>query len=204
MGISSSVRLKQEQEKKEQEQHENLLKTKEILEQKIKDSELLADAKFKQLKSLKEEAKQKLNEGDKVGAKRCLLKKKRMEKLVENLNAQLTMMDDQVSNLENAIYLGQITSALKKANQVIKDNAVTVEQIEEEAAKIDEFKNQQIEFGQVLEDYNNEDEADIEDELAKCEDELRKEVDLPSAHKENIKTKEKNKNKNEFDLELDI
>ena len=194
MGISSSEREKQEQEKREKEAKEKLVKTKEMLEQKVKDSELLYDAKFKQVKSLAEEAREKVKKGDKEGAKRCLMKKKKMEKLVETLNNQLMMMDEQVSNLENAIHFGQITAALKHANNIIKENTVTVEELQSAGDQLNEIKNHNIEINQVFEDYNNENEDDIEDELDKCEKELMNELGLPSANKEEINSKEGNKN----------
>jgi hypothetical protein len=194
MGISSSEREKQEQEKREKEAKEKLVKTKEMLEQKVKDSELLYDAKFKQVKSLAEEAREKMKKGDKEGAKRCLMKKKKMEKLVETLNNQLMMMDEQVSNLENAIHFGQITAALKHANNIIKENTVTVEELQSAGDQLNEIKNHNIEINQVFEDYNNENEDDIEDELDKCEKELMNELGLPSANKEEINSKEGNKN----------
>ena len=194
MGISSSEREKQEQEKREKEAKEKLIKAKETLEQKIKESELLYDAKFKQVKSLGEEAREKVKKGDKEGAKRCLMKKKKMEKIVETLNNQLIMMDEQVSNLENAIHFGQITAALKSANNIIKENNVTVEELEAVGDQLNELKNHNIEMNQVLENYNNENEDDIEDELNKCEKELMKELGLPSANKEEINSKEENKN----------
>ena len=180
MGISSSEREKQEQEKREKEAKEKLVKTKEMLEQKVKDSELLYDAKFKQVKSLAEEAREKVKKGDKEGAKRCLMKKKKMEKLV--------------SNLENAIHFGQITAALKHANNIIKENTVTVEELQSAGDQLNEIKNHNIEINQVFEDYNNENEDDIEDELDKCEKELMNELGLPSANKEEINSKEGNKN----------
>ena len=179
---------------REKEAKEKLIKAKETLEQKIKESELLYDAKFKQVKSLGEEAREKVKKGDKEGAKRCLMKKKKMEKLVETLNNQLMMMDEQVSNLENAIHFGQITSALKHANNIIKENTVTVEELQSAGDQLNEIKNHNIEINQIFEDYNNENEDDIEDELDKCEKELMNELGLPSANKEEINSKEGNKN----------
>ena len=96
--------------------------------------------------------------------------------------------------MENAIHFGQITAALKHANNIIKENTVTVEELQSAGDQLNEIKNHNIEINQVFEDYNNENEDDIEDELDKCEKELMNELGLPSANKEEINSKEGNKN----------
>ena len=186
-------RERKEREKKDQEAKQKLIDTKAILEEKLKNTEALADQKFIETKSLTEEARKKIKEGDKIGAKRCLVKKKKIEQLLETLNGQIMMMDDQIIALDNAINLGMIKGTLEKANQVLKDNTVTVEEIQEQKDIMDDLKADAGQINEVIEDYNNEDEDEVSDMLDKLEDELTKEVKLPSANKENIDSSIKNK-----------
>ena len=196
MGSSSSKKQKEEKEKKEQEAKKKCLETKAILEEKIKNSEALADQKLKEAQNLKEEARNKLKKGDKDGAKRCLAKKKKLEQLCETLNNQLMMMDDQLIALENAVYFGQITSTLKNANNVLSENKLTVEELEDESEKMKNNKDKADELNKVINDHINEeeDEEEIIDELEKCEKELNDEVNLPEANKEELKKDENNIN----------
>jgi hypothetical protein len=201
MGSSSSKKQKEEQEKKEQEAKQKCLETKAMLEEKIKKSEALADEKFNEVKELTEEAKKKIKEGDKLGAKRILVKKKKLEKLVETLNGQLTMMDDQLIALENAIYFGKIMATLKNATDVLKDNQVTIDEIQDEHEKIEDLKSNNIELNNVIQEYTNEDDDEISDALEQWEKELTDEVKLPSANKEKLNNDDKNIN---IDDELNI
>ena len=196
MGSSSSKKQKEEKEKQEQEAKKKCLETKAILEEKIKNSEALADQKFKEAQNLKEEARNKLKKGDKDGAKRCLAKKKKLEQLCETLNNQLMMMDDQLIALENAVYFGQIMSTLKNANNVLSENKLTVEELEDESEKMKNNKDKADELDKVINDHINEeeDEEEIIDELEKCEKELNDEVNLPKANKEELKKDENNIN----------
>ena len=194
MGSSSSKKEKEEQEKREMEIKQKCLDTKEMLEEKIKNSEALRDEKFKEAKNLQEEAKKRLKEGDKIGAKRCLVKKKKLESLLETLNGELMMMDDQVIALENAIHFGQIKTTLQSAVNVLNQNKITVDEIEEEHEKIQDFKLQTGEVNQAIEEVNNEDDDEVLDYLEQCEKELTDEMKLPSANTEKLNKEGKNKN----------
>ena len=194
MGSSSSKREQEEKEKKEQEAKKKRLETINLLEQKIKQYEELADAKYSETKKLTEEARKKIREGDKTAAKRILQKKNKIEKTRETLNAQITMLDDQKIALENAMFFGNIMSTLKTANNVLNQNKVTVEELEDESEKIKENKDNIGELNKVFEEANNENEDELSDELEKWEQELENEVKLPSANKESLKKSEKEDN----------
>ncbi len=194
MGSSSSKREQEEKEKKEQEAKKKSLETINLLEQKIKQYEELADAKYLETKKLTEEARKKIREGDKTAAKRILQKKNKIEKIRETLNAQITMLDDQKIALENAMFFGNIMSTLKTANNVLNQNKVTVEELEDESEKIKENKDNIGELNKVFEEANNENEDELSDELEKWEQELENEVKLPSANKESLKKSEKEDN----------
>ena len=203
MGGSSSKKEKEEKEKKEKEAKQKCLETKALLEEKLKKMGELYDAKFKEAKELENEARKKLKSGDKIGAKRCLVKKKKLLQITENLNNQMMMMDDQLIALDNAANIGAIMTTIKIANNALKNNQVSVEELQDEGEKIEENKDNIGELNLVIEDYNNEndDEDDLADELEKCANELKEEAKLPSANKEDLNDKGKIKN---LDDELNL
>ena len=203
MGGSSSKKEKEEKEKKEKEAKQKCLETKALLEEKLKKMGELYDAKFKEAKELENEARKKLKSGDKIGAKRCLVKKKKLLQITENLNNQMMIMDDQLIALDNAANIGAIMTTIKKANNALKNNQVSVEELQDEGEKIKEHKDNIGELNLVIEDYNNEndDEDDLADELEKCANELKEEAKLPSANKEDLNDKGKIKN---LDDELNL
>ena len=202
MGSSSSKKEEEEKERKEKEAKQKCVETKAMLEEKLKKSEELYDAKFKEAKELENEARKKLKSGDKIGAKRCLVKKKKLLQITENLNNQMMMMDDQLIALDNAVNFGVIMATIKGANNILKNNQVTIEEIQDEGEKIQEYKNKASEFNQAIEEQVNEyDDDDLLDELEKCENELKDEAKLPSANKENLNGKGKIK---EIDDELNL
>ena len=203
MGGSSSKKEKEEKEKKEKEAKQKCLETKALLEEKLKKMGELYDAKFKEAKELENEARKKLKSGDKIGAKRCLVKKKKLLQITENLNNQMMIMDDQLIALDNAVNIGAIMTTIKSANNALKNNQVSVEELQNEGEKIIEDKDNIGELNKVIEDYNNEndDEDDLADELEKCANELKEEAKLPSANKEDLNDKGKIKN---LDDELNL
>ena len=203
MGGSSSKKEKEEKEKKEKEAKQKCLETKALLEEKLKKMGELYDAKFKEAKELENEARKKLKSGDKIGAKRCLVKKKKLLQITENLNNQMMIMDDQLIALDNAANIGAIMTTIKIANNALKNNQVSVEELQDEGEKIEENKDNIGELNLVIEDYNNEndDEDDLADELEKCANELKEEAKLPSANKEDLNDKGKIKN---LDDELNL
>ena len=203
MGGSSSKKEKEEKEKKEKEAKQKCLETKALLEEKLKKMGELYDAKFKEAKELENEARKKLKSGDKIGAKRCLVKKKKLLQITENLNNQMMIMDDQLIALDNAANIGAIMTTIKTANNALKNNQVSVEELQNEGEKIKEHQDNIGELNLVIEDYNNEndDEDDLADELEKCANELKEEAKLPSANKEDLNDKGKIKN---LDDELNL
>ncbi len=203
MGGSSSKKEKEEKEKKEKEAKQKCLETKALLEEELKKMGELYDAKFKEAKELENEARKKLKSGDKIGAKRCLVKKKKLLQITENLNNQMMIMDDQLIALDNAANIGAIMTTIKNANNALKNNQVSVEEFQNEGEKIKEHKDNIGELNIVIEDYNNEndDEDDLADELEKCANELKEEAKLPSANKEDLNDKGKIKN---LDDELNL
>lgn len=196
MGSSSSKKAKEEQEKKEKAAKQKCIDTKALLEEKYKKYEALYNAKFKESKNFEDEARKKLKAGDKAGAKKMLVKKKKLQKQLDVLNNQLTIMDDQIIALENAENLGTINKTIKAANSVLKEDKVNIGELQAESDKLKELKEHNAELNKVIEDHQNEnvDDDELEEELEKCEKELEKEIKLPSANKENLNDKEKNKN----------
>ena len=120
------------------------LETKALLEEKLKKMGELYDAKFKEAKELENEARKKLKSGDKIGAKRCLVKKKKLLQITENLNNQMMIMDDQLIALDNAANIGAIMTTIKNANNALKNNQVSVEELQDEGGKAETITTKEV------------------------------------------------------------
>ena len=81
-------------------------------------------------KALQEEAKKKLKEDDKNGAKRKLVKKKKIVDQIKQIEGAIMMMEEQKGMLESVSTTKDILETLKGANEVIKQNKVDVEEFD--------------------------------------------------------------------------
>ena len=174
------------------------------LDKKINDMELLLKNYEVRTNALQEEAKQKIRQGDKNGAKRILAKKKKIVDQIKQTEGALMMMEEQKVMLENARGTKELIETIKGANDVIKANKVDVEELDRIKEEMDEQKAANDELKEFFTDYADQNTEDVEDDLKDLELELEKESEkiLPSANKENIISNGKNKVKNdEQDLE---
>ena len=146
--------------------------------------------------ALQEEAKKKIKAGDKNGAKRILVKKKKLVDQIKTYEGAIMMMEEQKGMLESAAATKDMIDTVKKANAVIKENKVDIEQLEQVKEDMDELKDQQAEMNDFFKDYADENQEGVEDDLKALEEEMEKEAsqNLPMANKEKISTKEKIKN----------
>ena len=169
------------------------------LDKKINDMELLLKNYEVRTNALQEEAKQKIRQGDKNGAKRILAKKKKIVDQIKQTEGALMMMEEQKVMLENARGTKDLIETIKGANDVIKANKVDVEELDRIKEEMDEQKAANDELKEFFTDYADQNTEDVEDDLKDLELELEKESEkiLPSANKENIISNGKNKVKNE-------
>lgn len=174
----------------------NIQETIKNLDKKINDMELLLNNYETRSNALQEEAKKKIKAGDKNGAKRILVKKKKLVDQIKTYEGALMMMEEQKGMLESAAATKDMIDTVKKANAVIKENKVDIEQLEQVKEDMDELKDQQAEMNDFFKDYADENQEGVEDDLKALEEEMEKEAsqNLPMANKEKISTKEKIKN----------
>ena len=174
----------------------NIQETIKNLDKKINDMELLLNNYETRSNALQEEAKKKIKAGDKNGAKRILVKKKKLVDQIKTYEGAIMMMEEQKGMLESAAATKDMIDAVKKANAVIKENKVDIEQLEQVKEDMDDLKDQQAEMNDFFKDYADENQEGVEDDLKALEEEMEKEAsqNLPMASKEKISTKEKIKN----------
>jgi hypothetical protein len=174
----------------------NIQETIKNLDKKINDMELLLNNYETRSNALQEEAKKKIKAGDKNGAKRILVKKKKLVDQIKTYEGAIMMMEEQKGMLESAAATKDMIDTVKKANAVIKENKVDIEQLEQVKEDMDDLKDQQAEMNDFFKDYADENQEGVEDDLKALEEEMEKEAsqNLPMANKEKISTKEKIKN----------
>ena len=181
--------------------------TLQTLDKKIADMELLIENLDVRQKNLQEDAKKKLKEGDKPGAKRLLAKKKKLFEQMKQTEGAIAMMEEQKMMLESTGTTKEIVETIKSTNEIIKQamKDLNVESLEELKAQMDEIKEAQEGIHNFFAEYAEEGMDEVEDELKALEEEEAQKAKnaIPSANKEGIEeNKEKKvKNKDEFNLD---
>lgn len=188
---------------------ESKTKTDDAIQQinkKLSDCELLIQNLDLRQKNLQEEAKKKLKEGDKAGAKRLLVKKKKLFEQMKQTEGAISMMEEQKIMLESAAGTKDIIDTIKYTNSIVQEamKELNVESLEDLKEEMEEAKAAQKEIADFFTDYANEDMDEVEDELAQLEAEEAQKAKniIPSANKGIIEKEPKNKVKND-ELNLD-
>ena len=176
------------------------------IDKKLSDCELLIQNLDLCQKNLQEEAKKKLKEGDKAGAKRLLVKKKKLFEQMKQTEGAISMMEEQKIMLESAAGTKDIIDTIKYTNSIVQEamKELNVESLEDLKEEMEEAKAAQKEIADFFTDYANEDMDEVEDELAQIEAEEAQKAKniIPSANKGIIEKEPKNKVKND-ELNLD-
>ena len=176
------------------------------IDKKLSDCELLIQNLDLRQKNLQEEAKKKLKEGDKAGAKRLLVKKKKLFEQMKQTEGAISMMEEQKIMLESAAGTKDIIDTIKYTNSIVQEamKELNVESLEDLKEEMEEAKAAQKEIADFFTDYANEDMDEVENELAQLEAEEAQKAKniIPSANKGIIEKEPKNKVKND-ELNLD-
>ena len=176
------------------------------IDKKLSDCELLIQNLDLRQKNLQEEAKKKLKEGDKAGAKRLLVKKKKLFEQMKQTEGAISMMEEQKIMLESAAGTKDIIDTIKYTNSIVQEamKELNVESLEDLKEEMEEAKAAQKEIADFFTYYANEDMDEVEDELAQIEAEEAQKAKniIPSANKGIIEKEPKNKVKND-ELNLD-
>jgi hypothetical protein len=160
------------------------------LDKGIQDLEAQIDFNEKRANAIQEEAKAKLKAGDKNGAKKLLVKRKRHLEQIKNYEGALSMMEQQKMMLESADAMGKMYGTLSNATSALKDiqKDMDVEKLEKMREDMEDIKDTQNEMKEFFAEYANEDMEGIEDDLKELEDEIDQDdkVELPDANKNKI------------------
>ena len=156
----------------------------------------------------KEKAKESLRAKNKDRAKYNLKLSKMYQEQIKTADAQLTMLEEQISNLEQATTQRDALKVLEKGNEVLKNlqSECNIEKWEKISDDMQDIKDQQDEINQFFRDRNIENvDDDVEEEMNKLMESENNDIEneLPSANKNEIYIEEeKNENKKEKITEM--
>ena len=156
----------------------------------------------------KEKAKDALRAKKKDRAKLNLKLSKMYQEQIKTADAQLTMLEEQISNIEQATTQRDAMKVLEKGNEVLKNlqSECNIEKWEKLSEDMQDMKDQQDEINQFFRDRNMDDvDDDVEEEMNKLMESENNDIEneLPSANKNEIYIEEeKNENKKEKITEM--
>ena len=156
----------------------------------------------------KEKAKESLRAKNKDRAKYNLKLSKMYQEQIKTADAQLTMLEEQIANIEQATTQRDAMKVLEKGNEVLKNlqSECNIEKWEKLSEDMQDMKDQQDEINQFFRDRNMDDvDDDVEEEMNKLMESEKSDIEneLPSANKNDIYIEGiSNKNENEKITEL--
>ena len=156
----------------------------------------------------KEKAKDALRAKNKDRAKYNLKLSKMYQEQIKTADAQLTMLEEQIANIEQATTQRDAMKVLEKGNEVLKNlqSECNIEKWEKLSEDMQDMKDQQDEINQFFRDRNMDDvDDDVEEEMNKLMESEKSDIEneLPSANKNDIYIEGiSNKNENEKITEL--
>ena len=156
----------------------------------------------------KEKAKDALRAKNKDRAKYNLKLSKMYQEQIKTADAQLTMLEEQIANIEQATTQRDAMKVLEKGNEVLKNlqSECNIEKWEKISDDMQDIKDQQDEINQFFRDRNmNDVDDDVEEEMNKLMESEKNDIEneLPSANKNDIYIENiTNKNEDEKMAEL--
>ena len=139
----------------------------------------------------KEKAKDALRAKNKDRAKYNLKLSKMYQEQIKTADAQLTMLEEQIANIEQATTQRDAMKVLEKGNEVLKNlqSECNIEKWEKLSEDMQDMKDQQDEINQFFRDRNMDDvDDDVEEEMNKLMESEKNDIEneLPSANKNDI------------------
>ena len=149
----------------------------------------------------REKAKESLRAKNKDRAKYNLKLSKMYQEQIKTADAQLTMLEEQISNLEQATTQRDALKVLEKGNEVLKNlqKECNIEKWEKISDDMNDLKEQQDEINQFFRDRSMDDvDDDVEEEMNKLIESTKSDIEqeLPSANTNEIVVDDGNKNDN--------
>ena len=170
------------------------------LDEKIKENELKINQLEALINSNLEEAKKKIRNGDKSGAKIFIAKKMKLEKHKKILEGAIDMLEEQKMNLENAQHMQKVVNVIKTAKSQIKDEQkeINIEELENIKEDMNNMKEQSEEVNEFLTGFAEVDENDVDNELEKELEDMANNIneEMPNINDlDNIEDEEKSEEK---------
>ena len=149
----------------------------------------------------KEKAKDALRAKNKDRAKYNLKLSKMYQEQIKTADSQLTMLEEQISNIEQATTQRDAMKVLEKGNEVLKNlqKECNIEKWEKISDDMNDLKEQQDEINQFFRDRSMDDvDDDVEEEMNKLIESTKSDIEqeLPSANTNEIVVDDGNKNDN--------
>ena len=149
----------------------------------------------------REKAKEALKLKNKDRAKYNLKLSKMYQEQIKTADSQLTMLEDQISNIEQATTQRDAMKVLEKGNEVLKNlqQECNIEKWEKISDDMNDLKEQQDEINQFFRDRSMDDvDDDVEEEMNKLIESTKSDIEqeLPSANTNDIVVDDGNKNYN--------
>ena len=170
------------------------------LDEKIKENELKINQLEALINSNLEEAKKKIRNGDKSGAKIFIAKKMKLEKHKKILEGAIDMLEEQKMNIENAQHMQKVVNVIKTAQSQIKDEQkeINIEELENIKEDMNNMKEQSEEVNEFLTGFAEVDENDVDNELEKELEDMANNIneEMPNINDlDNIEDEEKSEEK---------
>jgi charged multivesicular body protein 6 len=155
----------------------------------------------KNSKLKREKAKEALKQKNKDRAKYNLKLSKMYQEQIKTADAQLTMLEEQIANIEQATTQRDAMKVLEKGNEVLKNlqSECNIEKWEKISDDMNDLKEQQDEINQFFRDRSMDDvDDDVEEEMNKLIESTKSDIEqeLPSANTNDIVVDDGNKNDN--------
>ena len=149
----------------------------------------------------KEKAKDALRAKNKDRAKYNLKLSKMYQEQIKTADSQLTMLEEQISNIKQATTQRDAMKVLEKGNEVLKNlqKECNIEKWEKISDDMNDLKEQQDEINQFFRDRSMDDvDDDVEEEMNKLIESTKSDIEqeLPSANTNEIVVDDGNKNYN--------
>ena len=170
------------------------------LDEKIKENELKINQLEALINSNLEEAKKKIRNGDRSGAKIFIAKKMKLEKHKKILEGAIDMLEEQKMNIENAQHMQKVVNVIKTTQSQIKDEQkeINIEEIENIKEDMNNMKEQSEEVNEFLTGFAEVDENDVDNELEKELEDMANNIneEMPNINDlDNIEDEEKSEEK---------
>lgn len=141
----------------------------------------------KKIEQIDSMAKSQMKSGNKQGARMMLIKKKNYEKILNVTQNSQSVLEKQIFDLRNTESNVSITNVLKQCLEAEKNIGLNPDEFAEVTSDLKEHKDNLDEVNKGMDEFVDEkDNEDLNNEMANLEIEIKKEVNLPKANKEEI------------------